>query len=320
MTATVAPEAPPSQLSTSRSHLADRSFRLVCLGAGLLVFVILVLITVSTTKEAWPAFKQEGFGYLTSKDWSPNEGKFGALAFIYGTVVVSAIALVLAMPVSIGIALFLTEVAPRRVRQPVVYVLDLLAAVPSVVFGLWAIALLRQPLGNTVYRDIANWVSSIPILKTLFGPPVSGASFFTAGMVLALMITPIITSLSREVFMTVPNSLREAALAMGSTRWEMIRASVLPYGKVGLVGAVMLGLGRAMGETIAVALVIGSSPQITAHLFAPGDAMPAVIANQFGEASGTHRAALIGLGVVLFFLTILINVAARAIFGRAEKV
>jgi phosphate transport system permease protein len=320
MTTAVAPPSSSSPLSTHRSKLADRSFRLVCLGAGLLVLVILVLITVSTTREAWPAFSKEGFSYLTSKHWSPNEGKFGALAFIYGTVVVSTIALVLAVPVSVGIALFLTEVAPKRIRQPVVYVLDLLAAVPSVVFGLWAVALLRQPLGNTVYPDIANWFSSIPVLKTLFGKPVSGASFLTAGMVLALMITPIITSLSREVFTTVPGSLREAALAMGSTRWEMIRASVLPYGKVGLVGAVMLGLGRAMGETIAVALIIGSSPQITAHLFAPGDAMPAVIANQFGEASGTHRAALIGLGVVLFLMTIVINAAARAAFGRAEKV
>lgn len=316
------PAAPPgtSPFSSGRPVRADRSFRLLALGSGLLVLVVLVLIAVSTTREAWPAFSDAGLDFFLSDRWAPNEGEFGALAFIYGTAVVSAIALAISVPVSLGIALFLTEVAPKRMRQPVVYVLDLLAAVPSVVFGLWAFNLLREPLGNNVYAKIAGWVDGIPVLESIFGGPVNGSSFFTAGLILALMITPIITSLSREVFTTVPNTLREGALAMGATRWEMIKASVLPYGKVGLVGAVMLGLGRAMGETIAVALVIGSSPQITTKLFASGDAMPAVIVNNFGEASGTWRAALIGLGVVLFLMTILINVAARAVFGRAVKV
>ena len=324
MTASAGPTAPSapggSPFATGRADRADRGFRLLALGAGLLVLVVLALISFSTTREAWPAFADAGLDFFTSDRWAPNEGEFGALAFIYGTAVVSIIALVFAVPVSLGIALFLTEVAPRRLRQPVVYVLDLLAAVPSVVFGLWAFNVLRQPLGNTVYPWIADTIGSVPGLRAFFGDPVNGSSFFTAGLILALMITPIITSLSREVFTTVPDALREGALAMGATRWEMIRASVLPYGKVGLVGAVLLGLGRAMGETIAVALVIGSSPQITAKLFASGDAMPAVIVNNFGEASGTWRAALIGLGVVLFLMTIVVNIVARAVFGRAVKV
>jgi phosphate transport system permease protein len=315
-----APAPEPAPLGGSRRPGADSFFRLLALGAGLLVLVILVMITVSTARQAWPAFQEMGLRFFTSKRWAPNENEFGTLAFIYGTLLVSIIALVFAVPISLGIALFLTEVANRRVRTPVIYILDLLAAIPSVVFGLWAFYLLREPLGNTVYPKIASATSSIPILKTLFGQPVSGSAFFTAGLILALMIIPIITSISREVFATVPNTQREGALAMGATRAEMIRGAVLPYGKVGVVGAVMLGLGRAMGETIAVALVIGSSPQITAHLFSPGDAMPAVIANQFGEASGTYRAALIGLGLTLFFMTIIVNVLARAVTGRAVKV
>ncbi|MFN0090094.1 MAG: phosphate ABC transporter permease subunit PstC, partial [Acidimicrobiales bacterium] len=315
MTAASVPRPP---LAAAGRRPADRGFRLLALGAGLLVFVILALVAFSTTREAWPAFSAEGLGFFTSSRWAPNEGEFGALAFIYGTLVVSVIALVLAVPVSLGIALLLTEAAPRGLRQPVVYVLDLLAAVPSVVFGLWAVNLLRDPLGNTVYPWVADTVGAVPGLSVLFGPPVNGASFFTAGMILALMITPIVTSISREVFMTVPREQREGALALGATRWEMIRGAVLPYGKVGVVGAVMLGLGRAMGETIAVALIIGSSPQISSRLFSSGDAMPAVIANQFGEASGTHRAALIALGVVLFLMTVVVNVAARAVFGRAQ--
>ena len=302
----------------SKRSGADPLFRLLCLGSGLLVFVILALITIATARQAWPAFRAEGSSFLFSKRWAPEEGVFGALGFIYGTLLVSTIALVLALPVSLGIALFLTEAAPRRIRQPIVYLLDLLAAIPSVVFGLWAFAVLRQPLGDTVYKKIASSVGSLPGFRTFLGAPVNGSSFFTAGLILALMITPIITSISREVFNTVPNVQREGAWAMGATRWEMIRGAVLPYGKVGIVGAVMLGLGRAMGETIAVALIIGSSPQITAHLFASGDAMPAVIANQFGEASGVHRAALIGLGLTLFIMTVVVNVAARALTGRAN--
>ena len=278
---------------------------------------ILGLIAFSTTKEAWPAFKQEGLGFITSSTWIPADGKFGALAFIYGTVLSSLIALVLAVPVSLGIALYANEAAPRRLRKPVVYVMDLLAAIPSVVYGLWGIIVLA-PAIQPVYKAISGAVGDIPVLGWFFNGD-SGRSYMTAGIILAIMITPIITSLSREVIATVPSAQREAAYGMGATRWEMIRAAVLPWSRGGIVGSVMLGLGRAMGETIAVALVIGSQPQITTHLFEAGDSMAAVIVNQFGEASGTHRAALIGLGAVLFGVTIIINVSARSIVSQFDR-
>jgi len=311
---------PPSSTSLDggRGGRGDKVFRAVSLLAGLTVLAILALIAYSTTKEAWPAFQEEGLGFITSDEWIPNEGKFGALAFIYGTILSSFIALVLAVPVSLGIALFTTELAPRRLRHGVVYVMDLLAAIPSVVYGLWGIVVFA-PNVQGLYTWIADATEGIPVLGAIFGPPAQGKSFMTAGIILAIMITPIITSLSREVVATVPSSQREAAYGMGATRWEMIRNAVIPWSRGGIVGAVMLGLGRAMGETIAVALVIGASPQITSHVFSPGDSMAAVIANQFGEASGTFRAALIGLGVVLFVITIFVNMSARAMVGRFDR-
>ncbi|MSY90951.1 MAG: phosphate ABC transporter permease subunit PstC [Actinobacteria bacterium] len=304
-------------LEPTSGRRGDSAFKVVALVAGLVVLAILGLIAVSTTKEAWPAFKQEGLGFVTSSTWIPAEGKFGALAFIYGTVLSSLIALVLAVPVSLGIALYANEAAPRRLRKPVVYVMDLLAAIPSVVYGLWGIIVLA-PAIQPVYKAISGAVEDIPVLGWFFNGE-SGRSYMTAGIILAIMITPIVTSLSREVIATVPSAQREAAYGMGATRWEMIRAAVLPWSRGGIVGSVMLGLGRAMGETIAVALVIGSQPQITTHLFEAGDSMAAVIVNQFGEASGIHRSALIGLGVVLFGVTIIVNVSARGIVGRFDR-
>lgn len=286
-----------------------------------MVFVILGLILFSTTSEALPWFRSEGFGAIIGHDWIPagKNIEFGALPLICGTLLVSAIALTLAVPLSIGIALFVTEVAPRRLRKPVIYVIDLLAVIPSVVYGLWGISVLIMPIKG-VYDDVASTVSSIPVLNTVFsGDPTSGRSFMTAGIVVAIMITPIITSLTREVFATVPTSQKEAALAMGATRWEMIRGAVFPHSRRGAVAAVLIGLGRAMGETIAVALLIGSSQRITGRLFSSGDAMAAIIPNQFNEATGTWRSALIGLGVVLFLLTIVIGVIARAVLHASER-
>ncbi|MGZ4715430.1 MAG: phosphate ABC transporter permease subunit PstC [Acidimicrobiales bacterium] len=296
----------------------DSVFRGVALVAGLAVLAILALIAWSTTKEAWPAFQVEGISFVTSDVWDPANGTFGALAFIYGTLLSSFIALLFAVPVSVGIALFTNEAAPRRLRKPVTYVIDLLAAVPSVVYGLWGVLVLAPNI-QPVYQSIADATNGIPVLGSIFGGAASGRSFMTAGLILAIMIVPIVTSLSREVIATVPSSQREAAYGMGATRWEMIRYSVLPWSRGGITGAVMLGLGRAMGETIAVALVIGSTAQITSHVFFPGDAMAAVIANQFGEAGALHKSALIGLGVVLFVITILINVVARGIVTRLDR-
>jgi phosphate transport system permease protein len=296
----------------------DRTFALIALLCGLSVLAILVLIAYSTTKEAWPIFQHDAVDFLFTKTWAPNNNEFGSLSFVYGTLLTSIIALIFAVPASIGIALFVTEVAPTWFRKPIVYVIDLLAVVPSVVFGLWGVLVLAEPI-NTFYDHVSSVLAPIPLIGKLFEGPTSGRSFFTAGLILALMIVPIITSLTREVFATTPVSEKEAALGLGATRWEMIRGSVFAHGKGGMVGAVTLGLGRAMGETIAVALVIGSNPQITAKLFSPGYSMPSVIANEFGESSGDWRAALIALGVVLFIITIIVNLTARAIVNRSIR-
>ena len=312
-----APGSVPAGGLTARRGLGDRSFQWLALGCGLLVLVILVLIAVTTTQQASSWFTTAGWGIFGTV-WDPSANKFGATPFIYGTAITGAIALVIAVPVSIGIALLLTEVVPYRLARPVVYVVDLLAVVPSVVWGLWGI-LVFAPWIQHIYASIGSGVQGIPVLGALFGPPTSGPSFFTAGIILAFMITPIVTSLSREVIATVPTIDREGAYALGATRLEMIRGVVWPHSQGGVVGAVLLGLGRAMGETIAAALVIGSSPTITSHLFAPGYNMPAVIANQFGEASGVWRSGLMGLGVMLFAFTIIINILARGIVERSAR-
>jgi phosphate transport system permease protein len=302
---------------SSQRPLGDRGFQALALAAGLLVLVILVLIAVSTSQQATSWFSTEGLK-IFSNNWDPATNHFGALPFIYGTVITGIIALVMAVPVSVGIALLLNEVVPYRWSRPIVYVIDLLAVVPSVVWGLWGI-LVFAPWIQHIYASIGSGVNGIPVLGSLFGPPTSGASFFTAGIILAFMITPIVTSLSREVMATVPTIDKEGAYALGATRLEMIRGAVWPHSQGGVVGAVLLGLGRAMGETIAVALVIGASATITPHLFASGYNMPAVIANQFGEASGVFRSALMGIGVLLFVFTIIINVVARGVVERSAR-
>jgi phosphate transport system permease protein len=295
----------------------DSVFRIVTHVAGIVVLVILGLIAISTTQDALPAFQDEGISFVTTNNWNPPQNDYGALAFIYGTIVSSIIALVLAVPVSVGIALFALEAAPRWLRTPVSYVVDLLAAIPSVVYGLWGI-LVFSPWVQPIYQSISDAVGGVPVLGALFGGQAFGKSMMTAGIILAVMIVPIVTSLSREVLTTVPRAQREAAYGLGATRWEMIRTAMLPWARGGIVGSVMLGLGRALGETIAVALVIGSSAQIRTELFQPADAMAAVIANQFGEASDLHRAALIGLGVLLFVITILVNMSARSLVSRFD--
>jgi phosphate transport system permease protein len=308
---------------TQKRPLGDRVFQALALTAGLIVLAILVLILVSTTQQSTSWFSKEGITGIFSVTWDPQKLQFGALTFLFGTAVTALIAVILAVPLSLGIALLLTEVVPYRWARPIVYVIDLLAVVPSVVWGLWGILVFAPWVQRTIYTPIASGVKGVPVLGNLFGPStngsVSGPSFFTAGLILAFMITPIVTSLSREVIATVPSIDREGAYALGATRLEMIRGVVWPHSQGGVVGSVLLGLGRAMGETIAAALVIGSSTEITSHLFSPGYSMPAVIANQFGEAFGEFRAALIGLGVLLFLLTIIVNVLARAVVARSVQ-
>jgi phosphate transport system permease protein len=298
--------------------ITDHLFRWLALASGLLVLVILGLIAYTTTKNAWPWFKAEGID-IFADNWDPAKHQFGAGAMIYGTFLVGVIALVLAVPVSIGIALFVNEIAPKWLRKPVIYTVDLLAAIPSVVYGLWALFVLRQPLAD-LYSSISSATAGIPVIKTLTADPSpTGLSFMTSGIIVAIMITPIVTSLTREVFATTPASLKEASYGLGATRWEMIRGAVFPHSRGGVTSAVMIGLGRAIGETIAVALLIGSAQVISPHVLGPGDTLASIIANQFGEATGEYRAALIGMGVVLFVLTIGVGMLARGIVNRYDR-
>ena len=304
---------------SQRRPLGDRGFQLLALAAGLLVLIILVLIAVTTAQQSVSWFTTAGFKGIFSTVWNPSTNSYGAMAYVYGTVLSSVIAIIIAFPISIGVALLLTEVVAARWARPIVYIIDLLAVVPSVVWGLWGI-IVFAPWVQSIYMSIASGVKGIPVLDSLFGGTnIDGASFFTAGIILAIMITPIVTSLSREVMATVPAIDKEGAYALGATRWEMIRGAVWPHSQGGVVSAVLVGLGRAMGETIAVALVIGASAEVTPHLFYPGYSIAAVIANQFGEASGEFRSALIGLGLFLFVITIIVNLVARAIVERSAR-
>ena len=276
-----------------RPHHGDKAFRWTAIAAALVVLVVLALIAFTMTRRAVPVLEHMGGTFFTSKRWAPAAGEYGALAFVFGTLYTALIAVALSVPVSLGVALFVTQIAPPWLKKPLVYTIDLLAVVPSVVFGLWGLLVLEPALGLQ-------------------------SSFLTAGVILAIMITPIITSLSREVIETTPQTDKEAALSLGATRWEMIRAAVLPHSRGGLVGAVMLGLGRAMGETIAAALVIGSAlGQVTFNAFASGNSMPAVIANEWGEADDLHKSGLIALAVVLFVITIVVNLVATSIVRRS---
>lgn len=308
-------------LGQGRGAAQDRVFKVVALLAGLLVLLILAAIVLSTSNKAWPAFRSEGLGYFTSRFFDDTNHTYGIWAYLYGTIVVSVIAVVAAVPVSVGIALFTTELAPRRLRFWITTIIDLLAAVPSVVFGLWGLLVLAPRLFD-VYRSVHESVRGVPVLRSIFGQPSGGgSSLMTAGLIVGLMITPIITSITREVFNTVPRNDKDGALALGATRWEMIKGVVLPHSNGGIVGAVMLGLGRAMGETIAIALLIGANPQVVTNLFSAGEAMPAAIVRFLPESpSGSvFQAALIGLGVVLFLLTVLVNMAARLVVGRIDR-
>ena len=294
---------------------ADSLFAVFAALSGVLILLVLGWMVISTTGTALPVFGSEGISFVTSTKWSPSNGQFGTLAFIYGTVVTSVIALIIAVPLSLGVSLFLSEYSPKRLKAPITYAVDLLAAVPSVIYGLWGVFILLPLFLQPLAEFLAKYLGFIPIFKG----PASGLSYFGAGVILAIMITPIITALCREVLETVPNADRQAAYALGATRWEMIRQAVLPRGRAGIVGAVMLGLGRALGETIAVALLIGSSVRLDASVVRPGYSMAAVIANQFQEATGDHIRALVGVGVVLFVMTIIINMGARALVWRFNR-
>jgi len=281
--------------------------------AAALAVVVLVAIAYEVAHLAWPAISKFGIGFLTTNDWNPVTERFGAAPFIYGTVVTSTIALLFAAPLSIAISIYLTELAPARLRRPVATLVDMLAAIPSVILGLWGILVLGPFMNDTIEPALKSVFGFLPIFS---GDP-SAFSYLTAALILTIMTTPIITSVTREVFETVPGDLKEASYALGATRWEMVRQVVLPYSRAGIVGAVILGLGRAIGEAIAVAQVIGGASVIHASLFHTGSTMAAQIAAQFQGAPGAlQQPALAYLGLILLAFALIVNVVARLIVQR----
>ena len=286
---------------------------------GLVVLLAGLLVVLAT--GAAPALSQLGLSFFTSRQWDPVTNHFGALPYIYGTLVTSTVALVLALPVSIGLALLLNEVRSKWVRNPLTVLVDLLAAIPSVVYGLWGLFVLAPALNTYLAPFLARTLGRLPVLGALFVPTPAVGNMLNAGVILAVMIVPIITAVTREVIATVPADLREASLALGATRFESIRMAVLPYARSGIVGATMLGLGRALGETIAVSMVIGNGLGISASLLAPGYTIPAVIANEFREATSTglQHSALLALALVLVVIALVLAGASRLLVRRSER-
>jgi len=298
------------RLRVEGSAVSDRIYEILTAGCAIVIPALVIAIAVAIFAAAWPAFSRVGLSIVTSSDWDVANGHFGAAPAVFGTLVSSAVALIIATPLALGVAIFLSEFSPAWLRQPVGFLVDLLAAIPSVVYGLWGIFVLNPLLREDVMpflRDTLH-LGATPF----FRGPAYGPSMLSAGLILAIMALPYISAVSREVLMAVPRSQREAALALGATRWEMIRDAVIPFAKSGIIGGIMLGLGRALGETMAVTMVIGNRLEISASLFAPGYTMASLIANEFSEATNDlHLSALMAVGAILFVITLVVNGVAR---------
>jgi phosphate transport system permease protein len=314
--------ATPSQESAAvrihGSSPGDRIYRWTTMGFALIIPILLCLIAWEVFAAGWPALRTFGIGFFTQSEWDAVNGKFGAAPAIFGTLVSSAIALIIATPLAVGVAIFLSEFAPRWLRQPVAFFVDLLAAIPSVVYGLWGILVLVPFLRDHVMPFIKDTMhlGEFP----LFSGPAYGYSMFAAGLILAIMVLPYISAVTREVLLAVPRSQREAALALGATRWEMIWDAVLPFARSGIIGGIILGLGRALGETMAVTMVIGNRPEISASIFQPGYTMASLIANEFSEATNDlHVSALMAVGAALFIVTVIVNMIARWLVWQIER-
>jgi phosphate transport system permease protein len=292
---------------SATGNTGDTIFRLLLLAASALMLVIIGAMILALAAKSMPSIRDFGFSFITGREWNPVKSEFGALPFIYGTIVSSLIALLISVPLSLGIAIFLVEQAPRQLARPITFLVELLAAIPSVVYGLWGIFVLAPFLRVHVEPPLQHWFGWLP----LFQGPITGIGLLTGGIILAIMVTPIISAVVRDVLAAVPSSQREAALALGATKWETTRV-VLVNGAPGIAGAVILGLGRAIGETMAVTMVIGNTPQIAASLFKPGYTLASVIANEFTEATtDIYLQALFEIGLVLFGITILVNLLAQ---------
>jgi phosphate transport system permease protein len=308
--------APPPLISLERTNYGDRAFKLILTFAALLIPILLGFLVVELWSGAGLAIERFGLDFVTSSTWDPVAEEFGAFPLVFGTLLSSLIALLIAVPLSLGVAIYLTEFAPKLVRQPVAFLIGLLAAIPSVVYGLWGIFVLIPVLRTTAFPFLREALGVLPFFQgAIYGP-----SMLAAGIILAIMIMPYVMSVSREVLLAVPNTQREAALALGATRWEAVTTAVVPYARSGLIGAVILGLGRALGETMAVTMVIGNRHEVTASLFAPGYTMAAAIANEFSEAVGNlHLSALAYVAFVLFVVTVVVNAGARLLIWRVAR-
>jgi phosphate ABC transporter permease protein PstC len=316
-TPTIAPGGRSLRERPLRARLPDQAMRWILTGLAAAILLLIGFFFVRLIVEAQPALSKFGVvGFTFDNDWDVSRSIYGALPLVAGTLITAGIALLIGVPIAVATAVFLTELCPRRARGLLTVLLELLAAVPSVVYGLWGVFVLIPKL-----KGAEGWFGRTFDFVPFVGPDVAGPNYFIAGLILAIMILPIVSAISREVIATVPVAQKEAALAIGATRWEMIRLAVLPYSRSGITGAAMLGLGRAIGETIAVTLVIGNAPQIGDTIFSQGYTLAAVIANEFGEAANNelHRAALIAAGLVLFVLTLVVNIIARWIVARSGR-
>lgn len=285
-----------------------------------LVLLLLAGVLLSLVHGAWPALKEFKWHFLITETWNPVTERFGALAPIYGTIVTSILAMLIAVPIGFGIAVFLTETCPRWLRAPIGIAIELLAAIPSIVFGIWGLFVLAPILQQWVQPWLIDRLGPLPVIGALFQGPPFGIGLFTAGLVLAIMVLPFITAVMREVFLMTPTSLKEAAYGVGATQWEVVWATVVPWSRPGVIGGIMLGLGRALGETMAVTFVVGNAHRISASLMAPGTTISAAIANEFTEAVGDlYTSSLIALGLILFVLTFAVIAGARLLLLRLER-
>lgn len=298
------------------ASLGDKTLRLLTFLMAISVLVLMVWMGWQMFVSARPSMEKFGFSFITGREWDPVKEQFGALPFIYGTMVTSFLALIIAAPIGLGVAIFLNEMATSRVRSVIAFLVEMLAAIPSVVYGLWGIFVLAPWLRETVEPALAKWFGFLPLFQ---GTPL-GFGMLAGGLILAIMILPTIAAISGEVMAAVPNEQREAALALGATKWEMIRIAVLPYARSGILGGVMLGLGRALGETMAVTMLIGNRPDILPSLFAPAYSMAAVIANEFTEATyDLYLSSLVEIGLILFGITLILNVFARLLVWSVAR-
>src|SRR5712672_442871 len=317
---TAEPAAASRARTLTKLRVTDNAFRHLTRAAAVGVLVILGGVIFSLFSGALPALREFGLGFLTEQRWNPVTEKFGALAPIYGTVVTSFIAMAIAVPLGLLITLFLTELCPMWLRRPIGIAIELLAGIPSIIYGIWGLFVFAPFLQRTLQPALIDTFADVPILSTLFAGPPYGIGILTAGLILAIMALPLITSISREVFEAVPPVLKEAAYGVGCTTWEVVRYVVLPYTRVGVIGGVMLGLGRALGETMAVTFVIGNAHRVSSSLLAPGTTISATIANEFTEAIGDlYTSSLIALGFLLFVITFIVLAAARYLLARIER-